>query len=83
MHQHRVDRYPVEPGRETRIAAESSDLPEDLEEYLLRQVVRLRHILQHSQTEVIYVLAMSLVEALKRCGIAPLCAGNRVAFDDP
>ena len=68
---------PMQPGRKSRFAPESSDLPEKLEERFLRQVFCFGGIAHHPQTERIDPAAVQTVQAFKSRRIALLGEPDR------
>src|SRR5579872_384260 len=51
LHEHNVHSQAMEPGRKCRFTAECGDLAEQLEESLLRQVLRLGNIPHHPKAQ--------------------------------
>src|SRR5215472_125877 len=72
LHEHDVNREPVQPRRESGFASKSSNLPEKLEEGLLREVLRLRNIADHAQTQRIHAAAVQTIQPLEGCSITLL-----------
>lgn len=65
VHEHLVHRQPVEPGRESRLAAEERDFPMKLHEDFLCQVFRFARVSKHSQTERVDPPVMKLIQLLE------------------
>ena len=70
----------MQPGRKRRLAPESGNLPEELEERFLRQILCLGRISHHPQTERIDPPVMQSVEAFKSRRIALLGEPDRFRF---
>src|SRR5258706_544315 len=64
----------MQPGGESRFAAETADLAKELDENFLGQVLGLSHVTRHPQAERIYAPVVALVKLLE---------GFHVAFGGP
>src|SRR4051812_46210435 len=51
VHQHRVDRNPVQPGGKRRITTESGELAENLQKRVLRQIFSFGCVVGHAQAD--------------------------------
>ncbi len=78
VHQHHVHRQPMQPGRKRRLAAESLNLAEELQESFLGHFFRFRGVAQHAQAERIDPALVQVVEALERLAVAALGAADRL-----
>lgn len=65
VHQHLIDRQPMEPGGKGRLATKTSNFSKELYENLLSEVFGLRDISGHSQTEGIDPAVVALVQLLE------------------
>src|SRR5581483_1401998 len=75
MHQHLIDRQPMEPGGEGRLAAEASDLAKEQNEDFLSQVFSFSDVPRHPQAERIHapvVAPVKLFEGLHVASPSPL-----------
>jgi len=61
VHQHLIDREPVEPGRKSGLSAKAADFSKELYEDLLREVFSLRDVSRHAQTQRVHAAIMALV----------------------
>src|ERR1700752_4365259 len=80
MHQNHVHRQAVQPGRESRFAAEGANLAVELQEGFLRQILGFGRIRSHAQTERVDAPLVLLVEILKGLGIALLASLDGFGF---
>ena len=62
MHQHDVDRKPMQPGRKCRFPPKCCNLTVELEECFLRQIFGLGRIRRHPQTKRIHPPLMLVIE---------------------
>ena len=51
VHQYRIHRHPVQPGRKRRVATKRGEFSEDVNEGILRQVLRFGDIFRHPQAD--------------------------------
>src|SRR6266480_3723020 len=80
MHQHGVDGHSVQPRRKAGITTERADLSKYPQKYLLGQILCVRCVLEHSQTEAVHSLALPLVEVFKSRGVAVLGSADSFWF---
>jgi len=70
--QHHIDRQPVEPGAERRLAAERPQPPPGADEHLLHEVGRPHRIGRHPEAEGVDPPGVAVVQRGKRVGVAAL-----------
>jgi hypothetical protein len=70
MHQSGVYCNAMKPGGESGLASKRSKLAEGLDECFLRQVIRIRRIVRHAETNRIYTTTVQLEQAGKRIAIS-------------
>ena len=80
LHQHDVDGQTMQPGRKRRLAPESGNLAEKLEERFLRQILCFGGIAHHPQTERIDPPVVQSVEAFKSRRVALLGESDGFCF---
>ena len=79
-HQNHVDRHPVQPGRESRFSAEGADLAEQLQEGFLQQILGVRRITHHTQTEGVNAATMHLIKKVERRSVPGLRQADGFRF---
>lgn len=70
MHQSGVHGNAMEPCGESRFASEGAKLAEGLDERFLRQIIRIRRIVRHAETNRVDTTTVQLEQAGKRIAIA-------------
>jgi hypothetical protein len=70
MHEHLIDREAMKPGGEGRFTPKTPDFSKELNEDLLSEIFRFRHISRHPQAEGVNSPIMTLVELLKGTHVA-------------
>ena len=83
MHQHNVHGHAMQPRRKRRLATEGSNLSEQLQESLLRQIFRFGGVRRHPQAQRIHAPLMQVVEKLESFRIPLLGFFDRLRFGDP
>ncbi len=74
MHEHLVNRQAMQPGGESRVAAETADLAKQMDEHLLREVLPRRDVLGPAQTQAVDALNLALIEPFKGIHVASDCS---------
>jgi hypothetical protein len=82
-HQDNVNGHPVQPGRESRFAAERADFAEQLQERFLHQIFRVRWVIYHAQAKGVDAAAVESIQKLKSLRISGLCQTNGFGFRHP
>jgi len=80
VHQHEVDRQPVQPGGEGRFAAKGVDFAEQEQKGFLSEVFCADHIPNHPQAYCIYAWAMQPVQIFKHRLVAILRSLDGLSF---
>ena len=80
VHEHHVHRQAMKPCRECRLTAKRSNLPVELQERFLGQVLSLGRVRGHSQAQRIYSPLMLLIKGLERSGVALLGFLDQLGF---
>ena len=78
--QHQIDRHPVQPGAEARLAGKGVELLPDPDKDLLHRIVRLRRIEQPSR-EAVHPRHVPFIEPLEGGVIARGCKGDIVPIE--
>ena len=65
MHQDLVNGQPMKPGRESRLAAETTDLAVELDEDFLRQILGLGRVGSHPQAQAVDAARVARVQLLE------------------
>src|SRR5689334_1324895 len=83
MHQHHIDRHPVQRRRKRGFAPKCSDLAEQLKKRFLRQIFGFLSIRGHAQAEGVNATLVQVIERLESFRVALLRPLNRLCFAEP
>jgi len=80
LHQDCVDRNPIKPGGKTGVSAEGTQLAEDLDESVLRQIFSFDHLPGHTRTQGVDPSFVQIEEGRERFIVSLLGARDELGF---
>src|SRR3990172_4828068 len=70
VHEHLIDRQPVQPGCEGRLTAKATDLAKELNKNFLREILGIANVSRHPQAQRIHAAVVTQIKLLEGLHVA-------------